>query len=227
MTLRGHVFTAPNRLKGFDTNDVVNPIAAAAFYDHRYRFCVRYVRRRSPHSYDLSPKEARDILASGLGLMVVQHVAPEGWTPTAALGVDYGNVAASEAERIGVPAGVTVWCDLEGVAPDTAPQQVIDFCNRWHAEVAAAGFVPGLYVGFGGGLTPDQLYRSLRFTHYWGAYNLDVDKEPTVRGLQMKQRVRRARDKVPGFGALFQVNLVRTDALGGRPALLAPESWLA
>jgi hypothetical protein len=226
MTLRGHVFTAPSGLKGFDANDVVSPLAAAAFYDHGYRFCVRYVRRRSPHSYDLSPQEAAGILASGLGLMLVQHVAPEGWTPTAPLGADYGDVAASEATRVGMPAGVTVWCDLEGVAPRTPPRQVIDYCNRWHAAVAGAGFVPGLYVGFGAGLSPDQLYRSLRFTHYWGAYNLPPDKEPAVRGLQMKQRVRRQRDKVPGFGALFQVDEVRTDALRGRPALLAPESWL-
>jgi hypothetical protein len=80
-------------------------------------------------------------------------------------------------------------------------------------------------VGFGAGLNATQLYRSLRFTHYWGAYNLNQDQVPIMRGLQMKQAVARAMDRVPGFDFGFQVDTVRTDALGGRPTLLAPEGW--
>ena len=45
--------------------------------------------------------------------MIVQHVAPEGWTPTLKDGASYGSTAAAESANMGVAAGVTVWCDLE------------------------------------------------------------------------------------------------------------------
>jgi hypothetical protein len=226
MPIKGHVFAATEGLKGLDANRPITASEAGALVEHGYEFAVRYVRRKDKHSYDLSAKEARAILASGLGLMVVQHVAPEGWKPTANLGSTYGNSAAAEAERIGVPPGITVWCDLEGVSSDAPAKAVTDFCNRWHSKVAAAGFVPGLYVGYGAGLDADQLYWSLRYTHYWGAYNVAAPDGPTKRGFQMKQRVAMAADRVAGFDAEFQVDDVHADALGGLPAMLVPETWL-
>ena len=226
MPLDGHVLASTDGLKGFDVNRPVAADAAAAFFARGYRFAIRYVRRKEQHSYDLSAKEARAILASGLALMLVQHVANAGWTPSARLGATYGNTAAREAARVGLPPGVTVWCDLEGVAPGGPASVVIDFCNRWHSKVAAAGFVPGLYVGYGARLNADQLYRALRFTHYWRAYNLNADQTPSTRGFQMMQRVSRDDDFVPGFEMQFQVDEIRADALGGLPTLLVPESWL-
>jgi len=226
MPLEGHVFAATDGLKGLDVNRPIKAGEADALAAHGYEFAVRYVRRKDKHSYDLSAKEARAILASGLGLMVVQHVAPEGWKPTATLGSTYGNTAAAEGERIGMPPGVTVWCDLEGVSANASAKAVTDFCNRWHSKVAAAGFVPGLYVGFGAGLDADQLYHSLRYTHYWGAYNVAAIDGPTKRGFQMKQRVATVADRVVGFDAEFQVDDIRADALGGLPTMLMPESSL-
>jgi hypothetical protein len=226
MSLDGHVFAATNGLHGLDLNRPLTGEEAAALAEHGYDFAIRYVRRKSKHSYDLAAKEARAILAAGLGLMVVQHVAPDGWSPTANLGSTYGNTAAGEAARIGVPPGVTVWCDLEGVSPDAPTKAVIDFCNRWHSKVAAAGFVPGLYVGFGAGLDADQLYWSLRFTHYWVAYNVTASDGPTKRGFQMKQGVANAADRVASFDAEFQVDDIHADALGGLPTMLVAESWL-
>src|SRR5437016_4716322 len=82
-------------------------------------------------------------------------------------------------------------------------------------------YVPGLYVGFRCGLTPAELYRALRFTHYWGAYNLNSDEAPAVRGLQMKQSSPKALDAVAGCAFEFQVDTVRGDALGGHPTLIA------
>jgi hypothetical protein len=226
MTLPGHVFTAPDGVRGFDTAETVSPSAATAFRQRGYRFCVRYVRRDKPHASALSAKEAKYILAAGIGLMLVQYVESESaWTPSAAKGTTNGGVAASEAAKLGVPWGVTVWCDLEGVAPGTPAQKVIDHCNRWHAAVSNAGYVPGLYVGYRAGLSPTQLYRSLRFTHYWGAYNLNTDKYPAVRGLQMRQSRRRQTDSVPNSGNDFQVDKISADALGGRPTLLALDGW--
>ncbi len=223
MTLHGHVFTAPDGVRGFDTDQKVTPKVAAAFFAHGYRYCVRYVRRgKANASRDLSTAEAESLLESGLGLMVVQYVESEkSWQPTGDKGATNGGIAATEANAIGVPSGVMLWCDLEGVDPGTAAPDVIDYCNRWHEAVAGAGFLPGLYVGWHCGLNPTQLYRSLRYTHYWAAYNLNSDQAPAMRGVQMKQSERSPVDSVPGTTLAFQTDKVKTDALGGRPTLLA------
>src|SRR5207244_13224221 len=166
-----------------------------------YRFGIRYVRRDKRHASALSANEARHFLLAGIGLMLVQYVESEGaWTPSAAKGTKNGSVAAAEAEKLGVPWGVTVWCDLEGVAPGTPAQKVIDYCNQWHAAVSSAGYAAGVYVRSHAGLIPKQLYRALRFTHYWGAYNLNADQYPAVRGLQMKQSRPRRSGLVPNAG---------------------------
>ena len=156
--------------------------------------------------------------------MLVQYVESEAaWIPSAIKGTTNGTVAASEAAKLGVPWGVTVWCDLEGVKPGTPAQKVIDYCNRWHAAVSSGGYVPGVYVGYRAGLSPTQLYRALRFTHYWGAYNLNSDQYPAVRGLQMKQLRPTRGDSVPDSEIDYQVDKIRVDALGSRPTLLALE----
>ncbi|HEY5061949.1 MAG TPA: hypothetical protein VII52_10465, partial [Gemmatimonadaceae bacterium] len=71
------------------------------------------------------------------------------------------------------------------------------------------------------------LYRSLRFVHYWSAYNLHDDAMPAVRGVQMKQRRAGKSDVVTGHRFDFQVDTVHADALGGLPTLLAPAEWPA
>jgi len=226
MSLPGHVFSAPDGVRGFDTTETITPTAALAFRRKGYRFAVRYVRRDKPHASALKASEAKSLLSAGIGLMVVQYVESEtAWSPGAAKGTKNGSIAAMECENLGVPWGVTVWCDLEGVAPGTPSQRIIDYCNAWHAAVSAAGYVPGVYVGYRAGLSRSQLYRALRFSHYWGAYNLNVDQYPAVRGIQMKQSKRRRSDRVPGVDLDFQVDRISVDALGGRPTLLALEGW--
>jgi hypothetical protein len=226
MTLPGHIFTAPDGVRGIDTTERLTAASAAVLHGHGYRFCVRYVRRDKPHPSALNSTEAGAILDSGLGLMLVQYVESEkAWIPTPAKGATNGGVAAAETAKLGVPWGVTIWCDLEGVKVGTPRHQVIDYCNQWHSAVSAAGYVPGLYVGYHAGLSPTQLYLRLRFTHYWGAYNLNADQFPAVRGLQMKQSLRRPEDTIPGVQLDFQVDKVRADRLGGLPTLLALEGW--
>ncbi len=226
MSLPGHVFTAPDGVRGIDTAETVSASAAAALRKQGFRFCVRYVRRDLPHASALSVNEAKSLLNAGLGIMAVQYVESDSsWKPSAAKGSRNGAVAASEAEKLGLPWGVTIWCDLEGVEVGTPSQTTIEYCNRWHAAVSAAGYVPGLYVGYHAGLTPRQLYRSLRFTHYWGAYNLNTDQYPAVRGLQMKQSRRKPGYLPAGFSLDFQVDKVSGDTLGGHPTLLALDGW--
>jgi hypothetical protein len=227
-TLNGHVIVAPEGVRGFDTAERVTAKAARAFFDHGYRYAVRYVRRDTPHpKRDLNAAEASALLDVGLGLMVVQYVESEdSWAPTGDKGAKNGETAGTEAAKVGVPSGVMLWCDLEGVAPNTPAADVIDYGNRWHSCIAAAGFLPGLYVGWHNGLTPKELYEELRFTHYWAAYNLNADQAPAVRGVQMKQSAMKPVDAPPGVSVAFQTDVVRTDALGGRPTVVAPDNWL-
>lgn len=186
-TLPGSTQNAPSGLKGFDANTPISASTAAAFYAAGYRFCVRYVGRTQMASYDLTSTEAKTILEAGLALMVVQHVLNPGWTPSESLGQEYGANAAKFTKQIGVPTGVNVWCDLEGVSTSCGSSAVEEYCNAWAAEVSASGYVPGLYVGWEPGLTGSQLY-DLAFDHYWGAYNVDGDSTPWPRGFQLQQK---------------------------------------
>lgn len=185
-TLSGVVQSAPRGTKGFDTDTPITASAAQQFRAQGYGFCVRFVGRLTQHASDLSYAEAQAILDAGLALMVVQRVQSEvGWTPSGALGTTYGANAAAFAGQAGIPAGVNVWLDLEGVAPGAAAADVIAYCESWYQGVAAAGYVPGIYVGWDPGLTAQQL-DSLPFQHYWGAYDVNADQEPAC-GWCLKQ----------------------------------------
>ena len=185
--LPGMVQPAPPNLLGFDANTPISASAAQAFIARGYRYAIRYVGRRQMKPHDLSTGEAKTILQCGLALMPVQHVELPGWSPTAALGAEYGTNAGVFTKQLGFPAGVCVWLDLEEVSSASTAANVIAYCNAWYNAVAAAGFTPGVYVGYNPGLTGQQLYLSLRFEHYWGAYNVDVSIPN--RGWQLKQSV--------------------------------------
>jgi hypothetical protein len=213
--------TLPDGTRGFDANGRISLAKARAFHAAGFRFAVRYVRRAQAHSYDITTGELVDLLAGGLGVMLVQHVAPPGWRPTAKLGHDYGTVAANEALAAGYPAGCTLWCDLEGVGLGVLPADVIGFCNAWYDAAKLAGYSPGLYVGDAPGLSARDLYYRLKFARFWGAYNLNADQVPLVRGLQMKQTVASAALKV-GVPFEFDVDTIRADAKGSSPTLVLP-----
>jgi hypothetical protein len=206
--------TAGENERGFDTAAVVTPAVALRMKQAGYQFVMRYIRRDPAHAYDLTIAEATGILDAGLGLMLVQHVAPDNWHPTAVLGSQYGHTAAQEASKLGYPAGGIVWCDLEMVAHGTAPSLIIGYCNSWFSEVEAAGYEPGLYVGYGCGLTAQQLYKNLRFRRYCSGYNLDQDQIPAVRGVQMQQRAYPGIRAVPGVPFSYDVDVCMADHLG-------------
>jgi len=166
MALSGSVQNATPGLLGFDSNTVITINTAQNFFAQGYRFCIRYLSRGPQAASDLSAVEAENILQSGLALMAVQHVRKAGWQPTAMLGQQDGTDAGSNGATVELPAGVNIWCDLEGVEAGTAAQDVIDYCNMWFTEVANAGYVPGLYVGDSCILNEHQLF-DLKFQHYW------------------------------------------------------------
>lgn len=208
--LPGNVQAAPAGAQGFDCDSVVSLSTAQAFRNEGYVFCVRYLSlATSQGSGDLSPAEASNILQAGLALMAVQHVASEDWVPSAALGTTNGSNAANNAKSVGFPPGVNVWLDLEGVASGTSAQTVIDYCNNWYAQVVAAGYVPGIYVGANCILTGSQLYNDLQFQHYWQSLST-VPAIPT-RGYQMVQSL--VSQPVNGIG--IDHDVTQSDQLGG------------
>lgn len=185
MTLPGNVQGAPSGMIGFDADTTINSDVAQQFYNGGYRFCLRYLSLGAAESSgDLIAEEAADILNSGLALMPVQHVREAGWQPSDNLGTEDGTNAGNHASSIGFPAGVNVWCDLEGVNSGATAQDVIDYCNAWYDAVSAAGYIPGLYVGPNAILSGEQL-SDLKVQHYWKS----ASKVPDLpgRGYQMIQ----------------------------------------
>jgi len=215
--------TLPVGSRGFDCNARVTLSQARAFQSAGYKFVVRYVRRSTKHDYDLSAGELVGLLNSGLAVMVVQHVAAEGWSPTVALGTAYGAIAAQEASVVGYPRGCILWCDLEGVQPDADARDVIGFCNAWFDAVRVVGYDAGLYVGWRCGLTADQLYYKLKFRRYWSGYNLDDDQVPSVRGVCMVQgEYPPLSERVKGIPFEYDVDEITGDHFNNVPTLLIP-----
>jgi len=203
--------------KGFDQNEPVSAARAKSFHEKGFRFCLRYVGRRKMAAHDLTAAELDRLLNAGLAVMPVQHVEDDnepGWFPTAEKGTEYGRNAGRFARELGFPDGVNVWLDLELVHKAVPAETVIAYCNNWFREVEAAGFKPGVYVGFHPGLSNDQLRHRLKFSHYWGSLN--VDAKIPGRGWQMKQE---------DAHALHQEDFTRTDDLGGTVHWLQPKGW--
>src|SRR6266436_1320591 len=209
--LNGSVRSAPNGARGCDVNFPVSGSFARELINAGHSFCIRYIPRAqgSNSGGNLSNIEAVTILNAGLALMVVQHVANEGWSTNAALGTAYGSYAASYCKDVvGLPPGVNVWLDLEGINPSAAKADVIAYCQTWFNEVKAAGYVPAIYIGWQVIINNQDAYYNLPFAHYWKAYNADVT--PAVRGYQMIQGT-----QVSINGVEVDPNTVHTDNKGG------------
>jgi hypothetical protein len=216
MTLQGSVAAANPGLLGFDTDTVVTAAIAEQFKGDGYFFCIRYVSNSDNTEGDLSASEAASILQAGLALMPVQHVRSAGWAPSQSMGQSDGGFAAQYARSIGFPAGINVWCDLEGVASGTSPSVVSSYCNAWYGAVAAAGYAPGLYVGANCGLSGEQLY-DLAFQHYWQSAS-NVPEIPN-RGYLLIQSDPDA--TVNGIG--IDEDMTQNDSLGWTCIWLAPQ----
>jgi hypothetical protein len=162
----------------------------------------------------LTAGELAILLSAGLNVGIVQHVSPDGWTPTEALGTNYGSYAAQYAKEIGYLIGANIFCDLEMVSSSSLSSDIISFCNAWWEAVNSAGYIPGLYVGYNSGLTPGQLYSDLKFQHYWAAYN--YTDGVAKRGVQIQQHTAKVLN-----GISFDPNTVSPDNEGGLPMFLS------
>ena len=204
---------ATKGMRGIDVNSPITKAYIEPLQNANFSFVGRYVPRTVPASNDLTAEEISIIVGGGLAVLPVQHVESEtSWIPSGQKGDSYGSNAGLYCRHIGIESGTTVWCDLEGVDPSIASSIVDAYCHAWFAAVVDNGFTPGLYVGWHCGLNPQQLY-DLPFQHYWGAFNLNSDQEPLIRGLQLKQRV--AATHV--LDVTYDEDEVIGDELGGFP----------
>jgi hypothetical protein len=131
------------------------------------------------------------------------------WSPSALLGQRDGQNAATNAQQVGLPPGVNVWCDVEGVSSAATPQDVIDYCQAWHSAVEIADYIPGLYVGCDTKLTGEQL-RDLSFQHYWRSQS-SVPEIPH-RGYQIIQLF----PSISAVGIAIDLDVTQTDREGGQ-----------
>lgn len=199
---------------GFDCNTKLTPETAKAFKADGYEFVMRYVGRLVQKPHDLNKCEADLIRAAGLKLGIVQHV----WGAAKpkvnkALGVTYGKNAAAFAKQCGYAAGCVVYLDLEDVPLKTAPESIIEYCNAWFDQVKAAGYQPGIYIGFNTFLTGEQLYKRLKFETYWKS----MSRVPDVyrRGYAMIQD-----NQIKKHGILIDPDELQPDRLGDLPRLM-------
>lgn len=217
-----NIGSLPDGARGFDCDVVVGSDEARIMKKAGFDFALRYVRRSIPHAYDVSKSETLSLLNAGLGVMLAQHVAPVGWLPSASLGMAYGETAANEAHAVGLPSGVSLWCDQEGVQTGAPSVDVIGYGNEWHDAVERRGYLPGLYVGDQCGLTGRDLYKELRFASYCGAYNVNSDCIPIIRGWQMKQHAYPAESERAPVAFEYDTLIIMHDQLGGTPVLYLP-----
>lgn len=218
----------PPGVKGLDCDTTVSRQQADDLVANGFRFILRYIRRGPYHSTDLTSTELTMLMAAGLAVMPVQHVATAYWVPTAQLGHEYGATAANTCIDLPILPGCCVWLDLEGVRPGTPEQQVIDYNNNWYDAVRVVGYTPGCYVGDHPGLAAGPLYSKLKFQHYMSGYNLDTDRIPAVRGVQVTQHEVKPEHHVP-HSVDFQVDVdfVQEDQLRGLPLAMASTTWRA
>lgn len=207
--------------QGLDTDTKLVAASAGQLFGAGFQFAVRYLSRTTPQNFgDLGSTEAETILGAGLALMAVQHCPLAGWAPTAVLGGSYGQTAALNATTIGLPIGVSLWLDLEGVAGYATAANTIAYVNAWAGEVADAGFLPGLYVGANQPLTGDELYWRLKVSRYWRS----ASKVPDIpyRGYCMAQALMPSPVSEGANGDIsIDRDVIMADAFGGVPFWLA------
>lgn len=212
----GAARTATDRASGFDCDTALTAVTAMQFAAAGFTWAARYLSRGEEIASDLEAIEVRALHTCGISVVPVQHVAVPPWEASVDLGQVLGAEAKDNAALIGCPSGVTLWLDLEGVAPSCPASAIVGFCNAWTAAVEAGGYTSGLYVGIGCGLTSSQLYRDLAVTRYWKSLSRSA---PTVdvRGFQIVQT---AGSILADIG--YDRDVVGKDALGDLPTWWAP-----
>jgi Domain of unknown function (DUF1906) len=142
----------------FDHFGELTPEQAAAMKGAGFDGTFAYVE-------DLTSAQLQVRLAAGLWVaFVIEGLGAA--IPTAALGESMGTSASALLRAMSVPAGVTVFADLEdGQGTNGAPSWQA-FGAAVNIATAQAGDIPGAYVAEGTGMTGAELY-ALPARRYW------------------------------------------------------------
>jgi hypothetical protein len=132
--------------RGIDTVTTLTSESAAALKAYGFSFAIRYLG-------SIGAFEVAAITGAGLLLSFVTYA--DKWD---------GAATVAELEALGIPAGATIWLDVESV--NEPATMVIGKINAWANAVSSAGYQPGLYVGAAQPLTAAELY-ALGVVRYW------------------------------------------------------------
>lgn len=190
---------------GCDTTQVMDSVRCQGLRAHGISWIYRYLG-------SLTQAERDVILASGLGLGVVTYSDAPGWVPTASKGSADSAIDRIHLTNAGIPSGVTVQIDLEGVASSAPATDVEAFLNARSQPLVGSA---GLYVGAGGGLTAEQLY-GLPYIHtYWRSLSRDIAEPSCGWGL-----IQAFPDDIVVGGTQIDVDYSVKDYQGRQPLLL-------
>jgi len=188
LVINGESSMIRDNARGIDCDRQLLPGAISRLVSDGFEFAMRYLSRAAlANPNDLRGIEAETIRRMGMAVGFVQHVPPHVWYPNEITARADGVAAVRQLRAIGVPAGKTVWFDLESVDASADHNRLVTHINTWDEVVSDSGYQTGAYVGAGCLLLPKALYYDLAVTRYWSAYNLDLDRYPAVRGVCMHQ----------------------------------------
>jgi hypothetical protein len=205
------------RALAFDSSNYVTVCQACHLLEAGYLTAFRYLKRRkkvydTPQSWpvSLSHQELKELTDIGLRVSLVQFLVSEsnGGGSGYDKGREYGDAAGWNAEKLGAPAGITVWCDAEGWE-NRGRDEILSYLNGWAEVCAEYGYVPGLYVGAGLGkvgdmVTGEDLYQLPKYKAYWRAASI-VPQVPT-RGFTVVQGV-----QLDVFGLTIDQDMIALD----------------
>jgi hypothetical protein len=151
-----------------DTDEILDGAKCAALWAAGIKGVWRYLE-------DLTPGEVAAILGSGLKLFFVNHSRLPGWIPSAGDGAMDAARDVLNLKKLGIPKGVHVAFDLEGVGGGITSVSLVEaHVISWSRGVQSSSNLAALYVGEGALLTSRQLF-ALPPTLYWASCSLIVD----------------------------------------------------
>lgn len=132
----------------------------------------------------MNPARLGYILSAGLAFMPVTFAGEV---------FDGADDEIAQLKALGIPAGVTVWLDVEGQKTFATPvDELARLINDWAAKISAAGYVAGLYIAPPQPFTGPELAK-LAVTRYWNSAGRVQDRngkiwdEPEGIGFCMRQ----------------------------------------
>jgi hypothetical protein len=158
------VTATPNALY-CDTDEALTTPMCNLLLAHGIRGVWRYLSA-------LTPAEVALILASGLELYFVNFAHGAGWQASTAGGVTDAQRDLARLTVLGIPRGVHVAFDCEG--PAAGIPALDNHLGSYANNIAAAKYLPALYVGEGALLSSAQLFAA-PFVLYWAACSRLVD----------------------------------------------------